>query len=46
MLQLDVEPDGVVEQAGDELGVVRRRAAGDLQRFNDHVESRGTATPT
>lgn len=36
MLQLDVEPDGVV----------RRRAAGDLQRFNDHVESRGTATPT
>src|SRR3954454_12941857 len=33
MLQLDFEPDGVVEQAGDKLGVVRRWAEGDLERF-------------
>ena len=44
MLQLDVEPDGVVEQVGDRLGFVKRRAAGDLERFKDFIESRGSET--
>jgi uncharacterized membrane protein len=43
-LQLDVEPDGIVEKAGDALGVVERRVRGDLERFKAFVESRGQAT--
>jgi uncharacterized membrane protein len=44
MLQLDVEPEGMVEQAGDKLGFVKRRAAGDLERFKEFIEQRGTET--
>jgi uncharacterized membrane protein len=44
MLQLDVDPEGVVERAGDALGVIRRRAAGDLERFKKLIESRGQAS--
>jgi uncharacterized membrane protein len=44
MLQLDHEPEGVVDKAGDALGFVRRRAKGDLERFRDLIEARGTAT--
>jgi len=44
MLQLDVEPEGRVEQAGDKLGFVKRRAAGDLERFKEFIEQRGTET--
>jgi uncharacterized membrane protein len=43
-VQLDVEPDGLVEKAGDALGVVERRVHGDLERFKEFVESRGQAT--
>jgi uncharacterized membrane protein len=41
MLQLDVEPEGFVEHAGDALGLVERRATGDLRRFKDLVEQGG-----
>jgi uncharacterized membrane protein len=44
MLQLDVEPEGLVEKAGDALGVVERRVRGDLERFREFVEARGQAT--
>ncbi len=44
MLQLDHEPEGLVDKAGDALGLVRRRAKGDLERFRELIESRGTAT--
>lgn len=44
-LQLDVEPDGAVESIGDALGLVKRRAAGDLDRFKQLVEERGTTGP-
>ena len=44
MLQLDVEPDGLVEQAGDKLGFVKRRAKGDLERFKQFIEARGVET--
>jgi uncharacterized membrane protein len=44
ILELDVEPEGLVEKAGDALGVVERRVNGDLERFRDFVEGRGQAT--
>ena len=44
MLQLDYEPEGVVENVGGALGVVSHRVAGDLQRFKEFVESRGRET--
>ena len=45
MLQLeDVDPQGVVEKAGDAVGVIRRRVSGDLERFKDLIESRGEAS--
>jgi uncharacterized membrane protein len=43
-LQLDVEPEGLVEKAGDALGIVERRVKGDLERFREFVEGRGQAT--
>jgi uncharacterized membrane protein len=43
-LRLDYDPEGVVENVGDALGVVERRVAGDLQRFKEFIESRGVAT--
>ena len=41
MLQLDYEPEGLVENVGDKLGIVGRRAEGDLERFKKFIESRG-----
>jgi uncharacterized membrane protein len=37
-------PEGVVEKAGDALGVVERRVEGDLERFKQFIEERGAAT--
>jgi uncharacterized membrane protein len=42
MLQLDVDPEGMVETVGDKLGFVSRRAEGDLQRFKEFIEARGS----
>ena len=44
MLQMDTEPEGIVEQAGDKLGVLKRRVKGDLGRFKEMIESRGDET--
>jgi uncharacterized membrane protein len=44
MLQLEFEPEGLVEKAGDALGLVKSRAKGDLDRFKGYVEKRGTET--
>ncbi|WP_106402903.1 SRPBCC family protein [Actinocorallia populi] len=44
MLQMDFEPEGLAEQAGDKLHVVESRVKGDLRRFKDFIESRGQAT--
>lgn len=44
MLQLDYQPQGVLEKVGDLLGVVSRRARGDLERFKRFVEERGVET--
>ena len=43
-LQLDVEPEGPLEAAGDALGLVERQAEGDLRRFKEFIELRGTPT--
>jgi uncharacterized membrane protein len=43
-LRLDYNPEGVVENAGDALGIVSARIKGDLQRFKDFIESRGVET--
>lgn len=43
-LQLDVDPEGVLEAAGDALGFVQRRAKGDLERFKEFIEQRGAPT--
>jgi len=44
MLQLEYEPEGVAESAGDALGFLRRRVEGDLERFKTFIERRGSAT--
>ena len=44
MLQLDAEPEGALEKVGDALGLLRRRVKGDLERFKELIESRGTET--
>ena len=44
MLQLEYEPEDLVETAGDQLGFMTRRVNGDLERFKRFIESRGEAT--
>jgi hypothetical protein len=43
-LTLEYEPEGVVEQVGDKLGIVERQVNADLKRFKELVESEGYAT--
>jgi uncharacterized membrane protein len=42
MVQLDFSPDGILERLGDMVGAPDRRVQGDLQRFKELIESRGT----
>ena len=44
MLQMEYDPQGVVENLGDMLGVVSRRVANDLERFKEFIEARGQET--
>ncbi|MBI2780891.1 MAG: SRPBCC family protein [Chloroflexi bacterium] len=43
-LELDVEPEGPIEKAGDALGLVERQVKGDLEHFRDFIEANGRAT--
>ena len=43
-LELDVEPEDAIEKAGDALGFVERQVEGDLRRFKEFIESRGSET--
>jgi uncharacterized membrane protein len=43
-LELDVEPQGAAQQAGDVLGVLEQQVRSDLTRFKDLIESRGEAS--
>ncbi len=44
MLQLAYDPQGIVENVGDALGVVSLRVQGDLERFKEFIETRGRET--
>ena len=44
MLQLEFEPEGIVEAAGDFLGVLKTQLKGDLKKFKGFIESRGQET--
>ena len=37
-VQMDYDPQGMVETAGDKLGMVDRRVKGDLKRFREFIE--------
>ena len=43
-VQLDWEPEGVVEKAGAAVGVDDHQVKSDLNRFKKFIESRGTET--
>jgi uncharacterized membrane protein len=44
MVQLDWEPEGVVEKVGAAVGVDDRQITADVKRFKEFIESRGTET--
>src|ERR671921_1713220 len=43
-LSLEYQPEGVVEQVGDKLGIVERQVTSDLERFKALVEDQGYAS--
>lgn len=43
-LQMRFDPEGATEKIGDMTGIVSARAKGDLERFKDFIEDRGTET--
>lgn len=43
-LQLDVDPEGPIENIGDALGLVKGRVKGDMERFKTFIEERGAST--
>ncbi|MCT9144842.1 SRPBCC family protein [Streptomyces violarus] len=44
MLQMEFDPSGVTETVGDKLGFVKRQVSGDLRRFKQFMEARGSET--
>lgn len=44
MLQIDTEPEGVVEKIGDALHLTDSNAKSDLKNFKKFIESRGQET--
>ena len=38
------EPEGIVEQVGDKIGLIDQRVEGDLERFKSFIEGRGRET--
>ncbi|MEV4282086.1 SRPBCC family protein [Actinoplanes xinjiangensis] len=43
-VQLDWEPEGIVEKVGSAVGVDSHQVKADAKRFKEFIESRGTAT--
>jgi len=43
-VQMDWDPEGLVEATGSALGADSRRVKGDLKRFKELIESRGVET--
>ena len=44
MLQMEWDPQGAVQNLGDALGFDDRQVKGDLERFKEFIEARGTET--
>lgn len=44
MLQMEYDPKGMVENAGDAVGFVTQQVQGDLERFKKFIETRGQET--
>ncbi|WP_368680611.1 SRPBCC family protein (plasmid) [Rhodococcus opacus] len=42
--QMDIDPDGFVENVADKLGVLDRRVKDDMKRFKIFIEDKGTLT--
>ncbi len=42
--QMEVDPDGFVENVADKLGILKTRVSGDLRRFKAFIESRPSET--
>ncbi|MDP9432479.1 MAG: SRPBCC family protein [Actinomycetota bacterium] len=43
-LHLEYEPEGLIENAGDKLDIVAKRAQADLEKFKSFIEGRGMET--
>ena len=43
-LKINFEPEGLMESIGNSMGVVSAHVQGDLERFKQFIESRGTET--
>jgi uncharacterized membrane protein len=41
-LQLEAEPEGIKEEVGTALGFLKHQVKGDLERFRDFIQGRGT----
>ena len=42
--QMDVDPEGFIENVADKLGILKARVNGDLERFKKFIESRSSET--
>ncbi|GAA3007729.1 SRPBCC family protein [Actinokineospora diospyrosa] len=42
--QMDIDPEGFVENVADKLGVIDRRVKSDMRRFKDFIEDQGRET--
>jgi uncharacterized membrane protein len=38
--QMDIDPDGFVENVADKLGILDRKVKGDMERFKQFIENR------
>lgn len=39
--QMDIDPEGFIEQVGDKLGILSTRVKSDMQDFKSFIEARG-----
>ncbi len=42
--QMDIDPEGFVENVADKSGILDRRIKADMKRFKEFIESRGSET--
>jgi uncharacterized membrane protein len=43
-VQMSIDPDGFVENVADKANILDQRVKGDLKRFKEFIESRGSET--